>query len=298
MLKGRILVTGHRGFIGSALFRRLQDSGSEVWGSVRSGSRSGTTILKGGLSSLPFCRDLLRQARPDYVFHLAGHPFGARAVELVEPTFRDNLTTTVNLLTAATEQGVTRFVTAGSLEEPDDRQTMAAPSSPYAASKMAASMYARMFHSLYELPVVIARIFMVYGPGQSEPTKLIPSTISALRRGEAPEISSGERPIDWIYVEDVVEGLIRAAAIEGIEGRTVELGTGVLTTVRDVVERLARLIPDGRPPIFGAVPDRKREQIRVADTMATTALLGWRPEVDLEEGLRRTVDWHMRRRDA
>jgi len=127
--------------------------------------------------------------------------------------------TAFNLLIAGAENSAGRMVLAGSFEEPDEVDT--APCSPYAAAKWAASGYARMFHALYQVPVVVAKIFMVYGPGQLDYTKLIPYVTLSLLRGEAPMLSSGARLVDWIYVDDVVDGLIGCAQAPGIEGRTV-----------------------------------------------------------------------------
>jgi nucleoside-diphosphate-sugar epimerase len=210
----------------------------------------------------------------------------------VLPTFHDNLTTTVNLLTVATEIGCERIILAGSLEEQDPD---AVPSSPYAAAKFAASSYARMFHALYGTPVVVARLFMVYGPGQRDLRKLVPySTLSLLRR-EAPKVSSGARPVDWVYIDDVIDGLMTAATAAGLAGQTVDVGSGRLVTVREVVEHLHRLTGSTATLEFGELPDRAMERVRVADVESTAARMGWRPAVSIEEGLRRTVEWYAER---
>src|SRR5271155_2900674 len=99
-----------------------------------------------------------------------------------------------------------------------------------------------MFSALYQTQVVVAKIFMVYGPGQSDHTKLIPYVTTSLLRGEAPKLSSGVRSVDWIYVDDVVEGLIRCAEAPGIDGRTIELGSGKMASIREVVQQLSELV--------------------------------------------------------
>jgi nucleoside-diphosphate-sugar epimerase len=293
----RVLVTGHRGFIGAALARRLVEAGADVRGVSRTPGReegSAVPVVPCELSNLDDCRRAIALTKPDCILHLAGHPFGARDLERVLPTLRDNLIATINLLTVAAEARTGRVVITGSLEEPDPDEDPI-PSSPYAASKWAGSVYARMFHRVYALPVVIARVFMVYGPGQSEPTKLIPSVIRTLSRGEAPRISAGDRPVDWIYVDDVVTGLLLAAEAEGLEGRTVDLGTGVLTTVGDVARHLATLFPGAPAPLFGSVASRPYEQVRTADVAATRRALGWAPTVSVADGLAATVAWARRR---
>lgn len=294
-LNGRTaLVTGAAGFIGSTLCRSLRAAGATVHGVSRS-TRSGDHCerwWRSDLSDLAEVRRILRAARPDLVFHLASHVTGGRAVDMVPTTFQANLTSAVNLLTAITEVGCARIILTGSLEEPDPRTEWPIPSSPYAAAKFAASTYGRMFHRLYEAPVVILRLFMVYGPAQADLKKLIPYVILSLLENRAPELSRGERRVDWIYVDDIVRAYIAAATASGIEGKTLEIGSGKLVTVREVVEQLTALVNPSIRPRFGSVPERPFEQERIADVETTEAVLDWRSSVELSEGLSRTVKWY------
>jgi UDP-glucose 4-epimerase len=290
----RVLITGATGFIGTTLGRRLTEAGALVSGVARRRPERAVDLELHtvDLSELAGCRALIERERPDAVLHTAGHPYAARELGSVVPTFRDNLETTVNLLVSTAEARVPRVVLCGSLEEPESDEVAAALSSPYAISKAAATNYARLFHDLYGHPVVVARLFMVYGPGQWALSKLIPSTILTLLRGEAPKVSSGERPVDWVYIDDVVDGILACAVAPGVEGQRIDIGTGVLTTVRGVVEAIGGLIPQGPAPAFGTVPNRSAEQVRAARVDRTQALLGWKAKVDLLEGLRRTVEWY------
>ena len=289
----KVLVTGATGFIGSHLCAALHAAGADVHGVGRSAlprTMSGLTYHKGDLSRVDATRRIVRRVRPDCIFHLASHVVGSRDLQMVEPTFRDNLCTTVHLMTAALECKVSRMVIAGSLEEPEG----AAPSSPYAAAKWASTAYARMFHALYGLPVVHARVFMVYGPGQRDLQKLIPYTILSLLKGRAPRLSAGGRKVDWIYVEDVVRGLMALGQTRGIEGRSFDLGTGVLTTVGNVSRMLSRMICPELAPELGALPARPMEQIRRANVNATRTAVGWKPRTSLRDGLRKTVAGYQR----
>jgi len=249
----------------------------------------------GDLAEIATVQDLLAAVKPEVIFHLAGHVVGARDLDAVMSTFRSNLMSTVNLLTVAGQIGCRRLVVTGSLEEPEQGDPEAVPSSPYAAAKWAGSAYARMFHALYKLPVVILRVFMVYGPAQRDLRKLIPYVILSLLRGEAPKLTSGQRPVDWIYVEDVVEGLLAAAQAADVDGRTIDIGSGELVPIRTVVEQLVRLIDPQLKPLFGALPERPLEQVRVANIARAHAMMGWKPITPLEEGLKHTVEWYKRR---
>ena len=210
----KVLVTGARGFIGSHLCRYLYNEGVEVHAISRkniSTSKHRITWWKGDLSEHSSIRNLLRDVKPDIIFHLASHVTGGRDRDLVMPTFKNNLTTTVNLLTEASDIGCNRIILAGSMEEPWTDSDFAIPISPYAAAKWASSAYGRMFHLLYQLPVVILRVFMVYGSDQKDLKKLIPYVISSLLKREEPKLSDGKRRVDWVYVEDVVKGFLAAA---------------------------------------------------------------------------------------
>ena len=288
MSSAPVLVTGASGFIGSALVHRLLAGGAEVHGvSRRPPSAEGRGIVwhQADLGDPDRVRALVGGIRPARLFHLASAVSGRGDRDFVLPTLRDNLLSTVHLLLAAAESGVGRTILAGSMEEPEPGE---APSSPYSASKAAATLYGQLFSELYHLPVVHARIYMVYGPGQRDRTKVVPAAIRAALAGEAPRLSSGARPVDWNFVDDVAEGLERLSEAPGLEGRRVELGSGELVTVRALVERISALC-GGPPPAIGALPDRPLERVRRADAAATMAATGWRARVGLDEGLRRTI---------
>jgi nucleoside-diphosphate-sugar epimerase len=291
-----VLVTGATGFIGSHLCRRLSAYGAEVYAVARHLQNAerlpNTRWLEGDLSQITTTRSLLETIRPAIIVHLASHVSGARALDAVLPTFHNNLLSTVNLLTTATEIGCSRVVLAGSLEEPDTIVPNAVPSSPYAAAKWASSAYARMFYTLFSCPVVIARLFMVYGPGQRDLAKLIPYVVTSLLRRQPLMLTSGKRPVDWIYIEDVIDGLVAAMSTPDIEGRTFDIGSGHLTSVRSVVEQLVDLVDPTATPQFGSLAERSLEQVRLADVTQSCQILGWAPRVALLDGLMQTVAWY------
>lgn len=287
------LVTGATGFIGRHLVALLAAAGVQVHALSRSGravpGARHNWVCR--LDDEDEVRGVLAEVKPSVVFHLASQVTGARDAAQVMPTFRDNLQSTLNLLTAALDHGRPRVVLAGSMEEPDLAAGECAPSSPYAASKAAAGLYARLFRDLYDLDVRMARIFMVYGPGAQDEKKLIPFLIRSLRAGKSPPMSSGERPVDWVYVEDVARGLVAMAESPDPDPAPVDLGTGVTTTVRALGESLQALVGGPGTLAFGALPDRPMETIRLADPARTFARIGWSPTVPLDDGLRRTLAW-------
>jgi UDP-glucose 4-epimerase len=233
----------------------------------------------------------VREIGPDYIFHLASHVMGAPDLKHALPTFRGNLQSTVNLLCSLSETGCRRMVTTGSLVEPE-AGVRSIPNSPYAAAKWAASDYARMFHALYGFPVAIARVFMVYGPGQQDETKLVPYVIRCLLQGTVPEITSGTHRIDWIFVDDVVSGFVRMALAPDVDGKSVDLGSGTLITIRELVDKICELMETDLVPAYGALPDRPLEPLRIADVAESRRVLGWSPTIGLAEGLSRTINWY------
>jgi UDP-glucose 4-epimerase len=236
--------------------------------------------------------DVVTSVRPEVVIHLAGAVRGDRSLEAVAPTLRANLLGSVELLEAATRVGSRRIVLSGSLlEEPAEGGTLTVPPSPYGASRWAASAYGRMFHALFDAPVVILRPSFAYGPGQ-ETTKLIPHVITTLLEGGSPRLSSGDRLLDCVYSEDVARAYVDAASAAGVEGRTIDIGRGVLTSVRQIVELIVEFVgPTVGRPLFGELPVRPREQEVEVDVDETARVLGWRANTTLEEGLRATVEW-------
>ena len=291
----RVLVTGARGFIGEVVCRILASNGAEVYGIGRSAARSGDQMysyqsidMTDAKATVNYVSDI----RPQFIVHLAGCSVAKRELEWVQKTFAANLLTTVNILSAAQLAGVAKTVIAGSLEQPDEESAESTPASPYAASKWAATGYARMFHAVYDLQVATARIFMVYGPGQKELQKMIPYVCLSTIGGDAPELMSGTRLIDWVYIDDVAEGVVRMLLNGPGDGSLVDIGTGRLVSTGDVAEMICKRSGTGISPVIGAIADRAMEQIRKADIVQTKKLIGWSPKVVLEDGLDLTLAWY------
>ena len=293
-----VLVTGASGFIGAHICRRLLTCHARVHAVSREPRRSQVADLQwwqADLADISAVRRVFKTVKPEIVFHLASYVVGARGLEAVVPTFYDNLASTVHLLTAATEQGCRRIVLASSSEELQTLDDTTFPCSPYAAAKLASSLYGRMFYQLYQTPVVMPRIFMTYGPDQKDLQKLVPFVTCQLLRGEAPKLSSGRRLADWIYIDDVVEGLLRASVVPGIEGCNFDLGSGSLVSVRRVVEQIVEIVGSKIEPEFNALEDRPFEQERAAETSFLSEKLGYNPKTAMREGLAATVAWYRQR---
>jgi UDP-glucose 4-epimerase len=291
----KVLVTGATGFIGSHLCEALVGLGADVHGLSRTASTqnlaSGCKAWAVDLTDVEVVRAALSEIQPQFIYHLAAMVTARQDLNLVLSMLQNNLVSTVHLLLAAAEIACERMVVMGSSEEPTAGASAEIHTSPYAAAKAAASIYTQMFHKVYGLPVVVVRPFMTYGPRQ-HPAKLIPYTILTLLRGESPKLSSGERVCDFVYVLDIVRGLLKAGIQPGLDGGRIELGTGVGTRIRDVAEVLVELSGSATRPVFGVIPDRLGERPQIADRDASRRLIGWEPLWSLRDGLMETVAWY------
>jgi UDP-glucose 4-epimerase len=290
----RVLVTGATGFIGSRLIDRLGHAGAQVHAVSRTTQPEdgrGIRWRRTDLEDLEAVAGLFASIEPEVVFHLGGNVTGRPSPELVVPTLMANLVGTVSVLEAGRRVGCDRVLVPVSSTEPELGPDEAPPRSPYAASKWASWGYTRMFHSLWDVPAVLLRVTMVYGPGQSDPRKLIPSVVASLLEGATPRLTSGRDRYDWVYIDDVADAMLLAAAAPNVVGETVEIGSGDLVSVRELVERLGAIVDPGVEPRFGEMPDRPSPPARVADAAKTQRVLGWRAATGLDKGLEQTVAW-------
>jgi UDP-glucose 4-epimerase len=294
----KILVTGAEGFIGRHLCRQLMASGVELHGTSRQERPfvpSEPIWWQADIADLVATRRVFSSVKPDIVFHLAGRTGARPDCNQVLPTYHSLATSTVNVLVLASEHACRRVILFGSCNEPTLGNVT--PASPYAAAKWIGSAYGRMFYALYGTPVVNLRPFMTYGPAQAR-DKLIPSVALSLINRECPQLTSGRAQGDWIYIDDVVGACIAAIGTPGIEGETFDLGTGCLTSHRELVEKIVVLMKSDIVPQFGALPDRSQEQLAIADTRPAFQRLGWRATTSLEDGLLGTLAWYKENWDS
>ncbi|HEX3009646.1 MAG TPA: NAD(P)-dependent oxidoreductase [Bacteroidales bacterium] len=289
----RILITGASGFIGQHLSRRLVRIGADVHGTSRYQKNAELGIRdmywwQGSFEDAETARRILKKVRPDYIFHLAGDVTAANDLKHVMTTYNSLLTSTINLLSEAVDLGCERIILTGSSTEPQNLDCV--PSSPYAAAKLATVTYGSLFQKLYKLPVVLLRPFMGYGPSQPK-SKLIPHVVLSLLHGKSPKLTSGQWEVDWIYIDDLIDGIIAATVHPEVIHTPLDLGSGKLTSVREVVEKVVDIIDPEVQPEFGAIPDRFQEQSRVADVYTTYKSIQWRPRTSIERGLSNTIEW-------
>lgn len=302
------LVTGGAGFIGSHLSEELIRRGDRVRvaDSLVTGRRSNldhlpaVEFVQGDLADQDFARRVMEGV--DYVLHQAALPSVPRSVKDPITSNRANVDATLNVLVAARDANVRRFVFAGSSSAYGNTQTLpkhegmpTSPLSPYALQKVVGEQYLQMFTSLYELETVTIRYFNVFGPRQ-DPSSPYSGVISlfatALLENRAPTIyGNGEQTRDFTYVANVVDGVLRACEAPGASGQIINVATGNRISLNQLFEAMRRMIGvDIKPQYAGDRAGDVRDS--QADVTRAHEILGYQPLVSFEEGLRRTVDWY------
>lgn len=299
------LVTGGAGFIGSHLVRALLDDGwsVRVVDDLSTGRRANLDGVAAELVERDLAVDPLDDVvrGTDVVFHLAAIGSVPRSVADPLRSHHAAATATLRLLLAARDAGVGRFVNSssssvyGNVAAPPMRETMPTlPRSPYAVAKLAAEGYVRVFHQLYGIRTVSLRYFNVFGERQdprSQYAAAIPRFVSAYLRRAAPVVyGDGRQSRDFTYVANIVRANLLAARAEGLAGQSVNVAAGRPRSVLELLDSIAeifgyRIAPDHQPDRPGDIRDSH------ADTTLARELLGFAMEVDLVEGLRRTVAW-------
>jgi NDP-hexose 4,6-dehydratase len=311
----RVLVTGADGFLGSHLVERLVEEGAVVSALVRPSSTNGTVGFR--LRNLGACasrldaivaadiagRDVVEQVvrwRPDVIFHLAADAYVERSFEQPAEVLRTNLDGTMNMLAAARRlEGLRRLVVTSSSEIYGPARTEAIaeahalePTSPYAASKLAADRMAMAFHTTYGIPVAVIRPFNTFGPRHVY--DVIPKFLARALAGEPIVVyGNGLQSRDFCWVEDMVEAFVQVGTHPEAIGRAVNFGTGVATAIGELAA-LVKTLAESSSEIVQA-PARRAEVARLCcDHSLATRLFGWHPTVSLTEGLRRNITWARR----
>ena len=303
------LVTGGAGFIGSALVRELLQRGERVRvvDNFLTGHRRNLTDVSARIELFEADIRDLEQLRPafvgvDYVLHHAAIASVPRSIEDPISTDRTNVQGTLNVLLAARDAGVKRVVYAasssayGNAQSLPQTETMPAnPISPYAVSKFAGELYAKVFVEVYGLETVRVRYFNVFGPRQdpSSPYSGVLSLfIAALLRGTPPTIyGSGEQSRDFTFVDNAVEATLLACTAPGAAGKVCNVATGERYTINQTIALLRRIIGSDVNPVYAA-PRPGDILHSQADITLARQLLGYDPKVSFEDGLARTVDWY------
>jgi UDP-glucose 4-epimerase len=301
-----VLVTGGAGFVGSNLVKRLIATGARVTvlddlftGRRQNLPAEGFTFVEGSVCDAPLVESLVADA--EVVFHCAARNI---VVSTHDPRqdFETNIGGTLNVLLAARRTEARRVVYTSSTSvygnprylpiNEDDHLSLL---TPYAVSKLAGENYCMAFYESYGLATTAVRYSNIFGPGQDPDNPycgVVAKFTEALFEGRPPLIhGDGNQTRDFTYIDDAVQATILAALSERAPGEVFNVGTGVETRVNDLAAILIRLIGADVTPRHTDRRDVDNIRRRVVNIEKTRRALRWVPEVTLEEGLRRTVEW-------
>lgn len=308
-LSGIALVTGGAGFIGSHLAAELLSRGARVRiiDNLSTGYRENIAELDGDVDFINASINdaaALKHALSgvELVFHEAAIPSVPRSVASPVETHEASVNGTFALLLAAREEKVRRIVYAasssayGDQPESPKRETMRPdPLSPYAVAKLVGEYYCQVFFRSYGLETVSLRYFNVFGPRQdpgSEYSGVISRFVSALQLGKRPVIyGDGEQSRDFTYISNVVDANMRAAEARDAVGKVFNIGNGKSATINELLKTLKAL--SGNEDVTAEYFPARGGDVRhsLADLSQAKSVLGYTPQVGLEDGLRLTMDW-------
>ncbi len=303
-LRGPILVTGASGFVGANLFRALLHVRKDVFAAVRRGRNwrlhniSDEHLVAVDLNDFAATKNMVNGLQPQTVFDCAA--YGAYSFEenggLI---YQTNFQSIVNLVGLLQGRQFGAFIHAGSSSEygtncsaPDETATCA-PNSHYAVSKVAVASYLQYMGNHHSFPCANLRLYAVYGPYE-DTSRLIPNVLRKALAGQLPPFVDARTSRDFIHIDDVTAAFVRTAtAIQPeLYGQSFNIGTGVKTTIAELADTTRRVFDLSEMPKFGTMEGRAWDLAEwYANPNKAINKLGWKPQVCLEDGLRRTADW-------
>ena len=301
----QVVVTGGTGFVGANLVRRLIQDGHQPVLFVRPGFaswriepiRRQITVHEVDVGDAAGLVSAIDATRPKWVFHLAAHG-GYSWEKDDEQMYLTNVVGTANLLEATSGVGVEAFVNAGSsseygrLDHAPSEDEGGRPDTPYGITKAAATALCLATASTHTARIRTLRLYSAYGPFE-DPRRLLPALVVHGLRGTLPPLVSPQTARDFVYVDDVVDALLRAAEdTAGEPGAVYNIGTGVQTTIGEAVEVARRVMGIAVEPAWGTMPARVWDtDTWVADVRKSRDVLGWSARRRFEDGLRQMIAW-------
>jgi nucleoside-diphosphate-sugar epimerase len=296
----RLLIVGGTGFIGRTLALKASAIGFRTTvlslNLPSSEERiTGVEYLQSDVRDESKLRKNLSHRSFEFIVNLSGYinhlPFFKGGDKIIESHFYG----VNNLLKTIDRSTLKRFVQIGSSDEygtksaPQNENMRESPISPYSFSKLASTNLLQMLHQTEELPVVILRLFLVYGPGQAQ-NRFLPQIIHGCLSGNHFPTSTGEQIRDFCYIEDIIHGVILSFTNNKINGEVINLASGQPTKVCEVIEMVRNIISRGTPD-YGIIPFRESENMRIyADITKTKELLKWKARTKLEDGIIKTIE--------
>ncbi|MEI6231705.1 MAG: NAD-dependent epimerase/dehydratase family protein [Planctomycetota bacterium] len=310
-----VFITGSTGFVGAHIASALLDKGAHVVCLQRDAIhlnsldlfklRNRVDVIQGTIEDGTLMERIITEYEVDSVFHLAAQAIVGAANRSPLSTFESNIRGTYLLLEACRRSETVKRVVVASSDKAYGSHTNLPYTEefplhglfPYDASKACTDILARSFAHTYGTPVVVTRFANIYGPGDTNFSRVVPGTIKAVLQNERPLIRSDGTPVrEFVHVSDVARGyLLLAERISEVSGQAFNFGTGEVVQIQDLVRRIIRLAGKEKTlePIIALETKIGREiDAQYLSVDKIHAKLGWRAEIPLEQGLAQTIEWY------
>jgi nucleoside-diphosphate-sugar epimerase len=296
-----ILITGASGFIGRHLLPLVLHEGITLSAMGRRTASFPFPVCQymGDLLDRKFVDTCLRNAEPEIIFHLAAYKERSTDITSFYESLNINLLGTLNIFSSSLElPSLKAIVVIGTAEEygnnicPYSEDMRELPVSPYSLSKTYVSHLSEIFFQLYDLPVVVLRPTLAYGPGQGT-DMFLPSLMTSLLEDKPFNMTSGEQTRDFVYVTDLVEALILASQNTKAHGQIINIGSGIPIKLADIADKIENMIGKKGLVHLGGKPYRNNEIMEYyVEVKKAEDLLGWKAKTSIEEGLKETIAYY------
>lgn len=289
----RVMVTGAGGFVGAHLVKKLQNLGANVASMKR--RKDSVDITDKELLTPYF------QKVPEVVFHLAGEALVEKGQEAPYDTFRNNFMGTLNVLELSRVYRIPKVVIAstahvyGEGKPPFHEDDPPRPSRPYETSKTATDLLAQSYADSFNLPVVIPRFVNIYGPGDTNFSRLIPKTLRYMLQKKPVPMWGGTAKREYLYIDDAIEAYLMLGALSDAKlerNRVFNFGAGKPIAVQNLITTIGKLAG----VTTKIVREKEEREGEILDQFVSwekaSRVLGWKPKITLGEGLRRTIAWY------
>ncbi len=303
-MKEKVFILGGSGFIGTHLCSRLIDIGCDCYSlSIRKknnlSKQHDVCYLTANLSDALSLKNSIGEIKFDYIINLSGYinhcSFSKGGIDVLNSHFGGLL----NILKTIDLENIKKIIQIGSSDEygnlpsPQNESMREDPLSPYAFGKLASTNFLQMLFKTEKLPVVILRLFIVYGEGQGF-DRFLPQIIKGCLQNKKFSTTDGNQVKDFCYVSDIVEGIIASMYSDQVNGQILNLASGQPILIKSIIEKVVNIIGLGEPQ-FGEINYRSNENLSLyADINKAKKFISWEPKVDLDNGLRKTIDYYAR----
>jgi len=299
-----VLVTGANGFIGHHICKALYSSGADVVGLFKQDHKKQHYFSEQYTADIcdpQAIKHVVEEVNPDIVVHLAGEKLRTNYIADFRTSYETNLIGSLNLIQACQKvDNLIAFVHIGSCEEygmqppPFDEDLKEEPVSAYGVAKLAVTQLLQSLSKDLGFPSIILRPSIIYGPGQST-DMFIPELIKTLISGDRFEMTLGEQTRDFVYIADVVDAIMKVCDLESLGGQVVNISSNSPVNINELAKKIANMISPATIKLLkiGAKPYQPSETMNYwANNNRALELLGWKPRVMIDAGLKSTVSYY------